>query len=153
MRAKPKRLFSNDWILTCDDGQEVLLDLLTWREGAEFSLLGETYSLEKMGAFSRDFQLRCGGSVVAVARNRRGFRTHIDVEWAGRHLVLEKLSAFRRGFQLTEEERAVGTLRPQGFSRTTDIDLPEEFPLILRLFLLWLVVLMWNREGAAAAAS
>ena len=38
MLARPKAWFSNDWLLTDDDGREVLLDQSVWRETASFEL-------------------------------------------------------------------------------------------------------------------
>ena len=49
---------------------------------------------------------------------------------------------------------AVGTIRRETWtSRKARVELPDELPLPVRVFVLWLVLLMWKRESDAAASS
>jgi len=39
------------------------------------------------------------------------------------------------------------------FTRKATVDLPDELLLPIKVFLLWLTVILWKRESDAAAAS
>mgnify|MGYP001815571877 CR=1 FL=1 len=154
MRAQPLAWYSKDWKVSCEDGREVVLDLLRWREGAELDFGGESFSLEKAGVLSRDFVLRRGDTVIARAYKPSSMRSRFEVEIEGEHYELEKASAFGRSFIVRRGGRQVGSIQTLGaFSRKCQIDLPHEWPLALRLFLFWLAVVVWNRETATVAAT
>ena len=153
MYAEPKTWYSRDWTVHCEDGRDLLLDLANWREGAELELDGESFTLAKESAFSRRFSLRRGDRLVARAEMPSRWRSRFEIEIGRDRYVLEKASVFRRGFLVRREDEVVGSIEPRGMlTRKSDIDLPDDWPLAVRLFVFWLVVVIWNRQAAAAAA-
>jgi len=53
---------------------------------------------------------------------------------------------------LFDGDRQIGTISPHGFfTKRADIDLPGEWPLANRIFIFWLVFLMWKRESQSAS--
>src|SRR5919202_1422104 len=47
----------------------------------------------------------------------------------------------------------VGSVRRRGFfNREWTVDVPEELPLEVRVFVVWLVIILWKREDSATAA-
>ncbi|MFT7486732.1 MAG: hypothetical protein ACI9F9_002588, partial [Candidatus Paceibacteria bacterium] len=49
-------------------------------------------------------------------------------------------------FELRKDGELLGTIRRSNFfSRQMDIDLPEEFPVAVRVFIIWIALLMLRR--------
>jgi hypothetical protein len=60
---------------------------------------------------------------------------------------------FSRTFELHAGSTVVGSLSARGvFSRRMNVDLPETLPLAVRVFVVWLTVVLWKREAEAAGS-
>ena len=60
--------------------------------------------------------------------------------------VLRARSILRRSYELVEGGRVVGSVEPAGaFTRKGRARLPRELPFETSVFILWLVLLMWQR--------
>ncbi len=68
---------------------------------------------------------------------------------------MKKESAWRSAFVLSRNGVGlVGSVRRKGlFERERTVDLPEELPLEVRVFAVWLVVVLWKREVSTAPAA
>jgi len=68
-------------------------------------------------------------------------------------MVLEATSPWRRPFELKEDDEVIGRIAPRSvFRREVEVDLPEDLPLEIRLFLVFLTLILWRRSDNAAAA-
>jgi hypothetical protein len=153
LEAAPKHLFSNDFVVRSSVGSTTL-DISAWRERAEFELGGVPHRLYREGMLTGAFVLERAGFVIARAVKHSVFRSSFDVEFNGLHYTLRKPSFFSRGFGVFVGDRQVGSIAPAGyFTRRTVVDLPSEWPDAVALFVFWLVLVMWKRQRAAAAAS
>lgn len=48
----------------------------------------------------------------------------------------------------------MGKIGPEGiFTRSVSVELPEEWELAVRVFVVWLCVVLWRREGAGAGGA
>ncbi len=151
IEAVPTGFWRNDFMLHSSDGSLVELDVSSWREKAEFDLQGARYRLYREGILG-DFVLERDGTVIARATKTSAFRAKFELDVNGHALTLKKLSPWRRGFGVYDGEVTVGSIAPvKWYSKRSEIDLPDEWNLALQLFLFWLVLLMWNREEAAAS--
>lgn len=152
LQAVPKNIFANGFFL---QEQDVLLgeiDSSIWREKARLEVEQATYLLYREGYFSGAFVLERDGTVVARALKPSAIYNTFEVEVPNsRHLALRKLSVLHRRFGLFDGERQIGTIYPlHAFTRRTQIDLPADLPLPVRVFLFWLVFIIWKREQAAS---
>jgi hypothetical protein len=124
-----------------------------WREKARLELEDGTYELYREGTYRGDILLEKNGKIVARAAKPSAFRGRFDVEVSNRQLVLRKPSIWRRRFGLFDGEEEIGAIQPLGLlRRRTNIDLPSDWPLAIRVFVFWLAFLTWKREDAAAAS-
>jgi len=74
------------------------------------------------------------------------------VDHAGRNYVLGAESAVRRKFVLNENGETVGSVSPlNAFTRKCLVDLPVDIPLPVRVFMIWLVIILWKRDSDTAA--
>jgi hypothetical protein len=56
-------------------------------------------------------------------------------------------------FDLFDGEKQIGSIYPLGiFTRRSNIDLPDDWPLAIRVFLFWLAFIIWKRQHQAAAS-
>ena len=99
------------------------------------------------------FLLQRGDAVVASAEKPSALRKEFQIEHEGRRFTLKKRSGWSREVVLFEGDRELGSIAPEGFFTTrAKVGLPEDLPIPLRLFSIWLTMLLWKR-GADAADS
>lgn len=157
LRAIPKGLFSNDYEIYRDEDQVAFLDPSAWREKAELEIEGQRYKLDREGWVGEFRLLDKMNHPVAKAAKTSAFKNRFEVEQGERRFVLDKTSFWSRGFSLWEvvpgpagseaRESLVGQIDREGLlTRRAVIDLPEDLPLPVQVFLFWLVVVLWNRQ-------
>jgi hypothetical protein len=148
----PKTIWSYSFDVQ-EGGQAVAqsADLSWWRDKGELSIQGKTYTARRRrGAYV----LESGAEVVASAVRPRWWRREHTIEHAGRVYSLRPKSAWRREFRLFEGGAQIGSIAQQGFfTRKAAVDLPATLPLVLQVFVMWLVVTMWKHEDAAAGGA
>ena len=96
-----------------------------------------------------------GDTVLARAKKVSIWKLQFVVAVNGSQYQLEATSAWqwRRSFVLRSGDTLLGTIAPQSpWNRNATIDLPEALSLPVRIFLVILVICMWQRDEAATAA-
>lgn len=118
---------------------------------------GASYDVFREGAFSGRFVLESNGTELASAEKPSAFHRSFTVPFGGKSFRLEAEDAFKRTFLVLEQDRQVGAIVPEGiFTRRATADLPDDMPLPVQAFLIWLTVILWKRDadaGTAAAAA
>ena len=103
---------------------------------------------------SGHFILESLGSVMARAEKLSAFRRSFTIHHEDRRYTLRAKAIFRRTFLLLEGDREVGSLSPEGlFTRRATVDLPQALPLPVKVFIIWLAVILWKRESDSSAAA
>jgi endo-1,4-beta-mannosidase len=152
LQAITKGILSRSFQLEQENQLIGEFDPSLWREKAQLELEDGTYELYREGAYRGDFLLEKNGKIVARAAKPSAFRGQFEVEVSNRRLVLRKPSIWNRRFGVFDGEKEIGAIQPLGLlRRRTNIDLPSDWPLAVRIFLFWLAFLMWKRESAAAS--
>ena len=156
LRAVPDGWFSYDFTVFDRSGTSVAqVDLANWRETAKLEVRGTRYEAHRKGWRSKEFILeREDGRVVAVAEKPSAWKDRFVFEHGGNRYELKKESAWRSAIVLSRNGVGlVGSVRRRSFfNREWTVDVPEELPLEVRVFVVWLVVILWKREDSAAAA-
>jgi hypothetical protein len=154
MRARPKHLFSWGFDLYLDGAFLVGFDTSWLREGGRFTYEGRECRLSREGLWSGDFLLTADEQVLARATKESAWVRRFIVRTGQRELMLTAASAFARSFRLVEGAALVGAIKPDHFfTRGCTLELPDYLPVPVRVFLFWLVVLMWRRADSAAAGA
>jgi hypothetical protein len=153
LEAIPTDILSTNFRL---QQQNLLLgevDVSILREKARIELEDGTYELYRERQFSGDFVLERNGKIVARATKPSALQNRFDVELPDRRLVLRKVSIWNRRFELFDGEKQIGSIYPLGiFTRRSNIDLPDDWPLAIRVFLFWLAFIIWKRRNQSAAS-
>ncbi len=153
LKAVPVSFFSWDFRVLEGDREVAEMDLALWREKAVLTVEGLPYRVSREGLAHGAFLLEDGaGRVVARAEKPNALRRSFVVEHGGRRFRLEAWTPFGRAFVLRDDRNVVGTVKPDNFiTRRATAELPEDLPLAVRAFLLWLVFILWRRDAATDA--
>jgi hypothetical protein len=152
LQATPCGWFS--WNFVVSDGEKPVADirLAVLREAGELVVEGLTYRVNREGIMSGAFVLQKSDRELARAEKPSAFQRSFLVTQEGRSYTLGAESAFRRKFVLKENGQLVGSVHPfNTFSRRCAVDLPAEIPLPVRVFMVWLVIILWKRDSDGAA--
>jgi hypothetical protein len=154
LRAFPKSWFSPDYKVLEDNAIIAIVALSWMREAGELTIAGSSYRVYREGLLTGSFVLESDGSILASADKPSAFYRSFLVKHDGKEYTLEAESAGYRKFVLLEGGKQLGSVYPEhALTRKAVIDFPEEIPLVVRVFMFWLVVILWKRASDAAAAS
>jgi len=148
LKLVPKHWFSWDFAVLDDRGIVADIDISWWREKGVPTVQGASHPVYRERLMSGDFILESAGSILARARKPSAFRRCFKVEHAGRQYTVRAQSAFRRTFVVLDGDIGIGSISPDGiFTRRASVDLPEDMPLPMRVFIVWLAVILWKRAS------
>ncbi len=147
--AKPLSLLSTRYRVFEDGRPVAVIETSRMREAGRLILEEAAYSVYREGVFFGRYVLENeDGEVLATAEKPGLFARRFEVEHDGSTTVLRAASLFRRPFVLTEHGEEVGRIHPvRLLSRSALADLPEAWLPAVRLFMLWLVLLLWRRDS------
>jgi hypothetical protein len=102
---------------------------------------------------SGKFILEADGAIVASAQKPSSLRRRLLIEHDGRQYELKPQGLFTRTYELHDGPAVIGSLSARHvFTRAMDVDLPETLPLPVRVFVVWLTVILWKRDAQASSA-
>lgn len=154
LQLEPKHWYSWDFTLMAGDAALAQIDFSSWRERGSLRIQGQTYTVTKEGLLSGGFTLASPGGTVATASRESVFRRQYRVVAGGHSYTLQPRSTWGRAIVVREGDRELGTIAPRGiFTRRGTVSLPDVVPLPVRVFLVWLALLLWKREAEAANAA
>lgn len=152
LKAIPKAWYS--WDFTILDGSQPVadIDMSLWREKGVLMILDTAYKVYREHVMTGSFILESEGTILARAIKPSLFLRSFIVEHAGKQYALR--SALWRRYRLLDGDREIGSVSPETIiMRRANVDLPEDLPLSVRIFILWLVILLWKRDSDSAASS
>jgi hypothetical protein len=153
LEARPRNLFSRDFFIEANGREVSKLEVPLWREAGAFTIEGQPYRIYREGWMSGAFLLESGGRQIGRAIKPSAFRSQFDLELDGSRYSLQRTALFGRTFTILRGGAEVGSIRPVSvFSRRALIDLPSDWPLSVKVFVFWLVLVIWNRDRSAAAS-
>jgi hypothetical protein len=142
------------WDFDVSDGERHVahVGVSAWGEKGILTIDGVDHRVYREGVRSGDFLLERDGIVLARAAKPSAFRSAFEVRHDGRLYDLAKESVWQRRFVLRSGNAEIGSLAPRStFGRAAVVTLPEPWPLSLKVFVIWLVVILWKHAAAAAS--
>ena len=151
LEAIPTNFFSTNFRLQQETKLVGELDPSVWRCKATLELEDGTYTLYRERFLGGDYLLERNGNIVARAVKLSMLHDKYAIQIGNRMIELRKSGWASRKFVLFDSDKQIGTISPRGmFSKRADIDLPAEWPLASRVFMFWLVLLVWKQQSQAA---
>ncbi len=136
-------------------GEEELtqLKVSTFKNRGSFYLDGEVFVIEPEGFWRTNALLKRDGVVIAKAVKTSIWKRRFEITSAGHRLVIEGRGWSGREYVLLLGKQEVGWVKREGFTgRRMRLDFPDEVPLVLQVFLTYIVAAQARREAAAAAS-
>jgi len=143
----PKNWFT--WNFSVRDGARTLADvrLSSWRDAGTLSVEGIEYVVSRE-TWLGDFLLQQSGPVLARATRPTLFRRSFVITYKERSYTLKAQSMFRRTFVVLDgAEKEIGSIVPTNmFTRKSVVTLPDDWPLPVESFAMWLTMVHWKRD-------
>ena len=151
LRARPKKWYSWDYDVQDAEGRHVAdVGLSSWRERGKVVLGGSEYRVRPEG-WCGPFVLEQNGSVRARAHKPSVFRNDFEIEYEGDHYTLKPRSFWGHALVLRQGGEELGTIqRTAWYKSCARAEMADRLPPVLQLFAVWLTLLLWKREAAAA---
>ena len=151
LEARRASLWNRTYNITVDGVSVVTWKGSVWKSGGQFEVDGRRYVVTSNAFATRYEMVDQTGMVVASAR--RVGRKNWTVEAEGRTHQFRRASMWREEQELLVDGQRVGSVRRPSLWRTDAIaDLPT-LPLATQIFVLCVVLTMWDNAATAAAAS
>jgi len=147
----PRAWYSSDYRILSEGVQLTCLKFESGPERSIFTLAGNIYLARKEKWNSSNFFLYLEKTQIIRAEKPNWLSKTISFEHQNR---LYTLNSGFNGFTLNSFGIEVGSIKkPRWFSRAAVASLPEEFPLPVSIFTIWLVLLMWKRDADSDAVA
>jgi|SRR5690606_6477702 hypothetical protein len=149
--ANPQGFSARTYLFEEDGWEAGVLRVRYFREAAEYEVGGKTYQMKRERYMSGPFLLLEDGQVILSAEKTSIIFNRFRFEWAGETYWLKSLDWTIRHFAVLAGEKQVGRIEKSGWiSRRSTIDLPKDWPLHVRVFIFWLVSVLWDRQATAS---
>ncbi len=133
------------------DGERQLaqVDVSALKEDGVLTIDGVAHGVYRDGVIRGDFLLERDGIVLARATKPSAFRNRMVIRYDGQTYEMEKASVWRRSLVVQSGGAEIGSIAPtSAWRRTAAVKLPQPWPLPLKVFVIWLAIVIWNREMA-----
>ncbi|WP_229072873.1 hypothetical protein [Actinoplanes sp. DH11] len=150
LKAEGRGFWKNKYDLLHDGVKVACWDPSMWSTGGSFTLDGRSYRVRANG-WGTKYTMTDDQDAVHASAVRVG-RKNWTVEADGRVYEFQRTSSWRNDQQLVHNGIPVGTIkRRNSFSSKVEADLPG-LPLPVQIFVLGVLISLWNSQAAAAAA-
>ena len=149
--AKPHSCFSWSFSIFDDEGNQIADISQQWfRERGEFRIGSHTFGVQRDSLLEGIFSLRQDDSVLVTAKKKSMFLRSFDVQIGNTSYTLAAVHPFTRRFILQDQNgQNLGEVCPSHlFTRQATITFSEEFPVAIRVFFFWLVLILWRRQAS-----
>ena len=146
----PRRWYS--WDFSVADGGRALAEfkLSLWREKGVARADGVDYQLFRESPLG-DFVVQRAGSVIARATKQSLCRREFIIRYRERSCTLRAKGPFSRTFVVLDGSTQIGSLVPEhSFTHRATVALPDDWPLPLKLFVMWLTIVHWRRNASGS---
>jgi hypothetical protein len=149
LKATKPSPWRNRYELVSDGKPLATWERRRWRTGGTFDLAGRRYEVSS-NAWGTRFQMTDQFGLIVAAADRVG-RKRWTVEASGRSYQFKRASLWRPEEVLVADGRPVGSVRRTSLWRSdTAAELPG-LPLPVQVFVLVVVLTMWDSRAAASA--
>jgi len=115
-----------------------------------FSLDGQDYVAKATSLLGVSFSLYRGDDVVVVKKTTSLLANAQQIEHDGRTWLMRPARYFGKTFNvLSDGDAVVGTVAPARFFfplSDITVDLPDDVPIVVQVFMLWLAVRSWATD-------
>ena len=145
----PHSWLSWDFSVVRGDSVIAEIEIPRWRETGVLKVGGLHYAAYREGVIGGSFILALDTTQLARAERTNWLSRSITIK-RGEKTYRLKAKSFGPSFILLDNGQEVGSLVPRGmFTRKTSVSLPDQLPLPVQMFVIWLT--LYQRETDAGA--
>ena len=149
-RNKP---FSREYVAKENGTVVAELSRAIWRRRAEMNCQGHTLRLKRQGAAKSTYALRDGDATIAEVEKPSVLRSRLAFRYGGNDFEIVDKAWYSQKLLVKSGGSVVGSIRRRGvFASGALVDLPDDLPLALRVFVGWIGMVRWDDEASAAVA-
>lgn len=153
LEAEPTGWFSWNALITSDAAPLTELAISAWKGRGAFELEGQSFTIEPIGFWGHNAELRRNNSVIAKATKTGMLARRWAISSAGHQFTLESRSWRGREYALRLGNQEVGHVTRKGMTgRRISLQFPDDVPEVLQIFLTYVVLCQGKREAAAAGS-
>lgn len=150
LRAIPTHICARRFSIRDGDQEVAELSIGWFSETGTATAEGRAMQLRREHVAGGAFELEVGGTLIAKAYKPSLFRNRFELDFGNVRIILERESLLGFAFVIRRGRDVLGRIeRPNVFTREAEIDLPDEWPIPLKLFVIWLVLIIWRRLNSA----
>ena len=147
----PHSMLSWDFSVLRDGTPVAEIDVSWFREKGVLTVEGVQYPVYREHVLSGAFILEFNGTPLARAEKPSALFRSFLVEHGDKTYTLKAETALFRKFVLLDNDVEIGSITPAGpLVRRASVDLPDDLPLPVNVFLIWLTILLWKRAAEKA---
>jgi hypothetical protein len=152
LEAEPRGWGSWSTVITTAGQPVTELKISLFRSRGRFQLDGQEFSIEPSGFFHQSASLLRRGGVIAKSEKTSFFRRRFVITSAGHRMELKSFGWWGREYELLMGGQQVGRVTRKGMTgRKMSLDFPDDVPVVLQVFLAYLVLCQVKREAARSA--
>jgi hypothetical protein len=151
LEARKVSLWHNRYELVVDGLPITLWEGRVWRSGGTFELAGRRYDVAANFLGSRFEMADDDGATVAAAE--RVGRKRWSVDAGGRIYRFQRTSWWRQEELLLADDRPVGSIRRTSSWRSGVVAELPDVPLVIQVFVVAVVLNMWDSQAADASGA
>ena len=152
LHARPKNFFSHAYRVFHGEKLVARVDVSHFSRRGALAVGNRELVLRKQGVLHPEYLMLLNEEAVAQARKESFLCDRVQLLLGGADCELRRKGLFGSCYLVWLGDEQIGEIRRTNlFSRRAVIDLPEEWPLELRLFVFWIVVLFWRRDTASSS--
>jgi len=149
LEARRVSIWRNRYELTLDGRPLARWDGRTWRTGGRFALEGRRYEV-RSNVWGNRFEMTDEFGMSVAAADRVGHKRWM-VEASGRSYQFHRASPWRPEQVLVAGGRPVGSVRRASMWRRDAVAELPDLPLPAQVFVLVVILTVWDSSAAAAA--
>lgn len=154
LTATPKNILAHDFHIQRDGEPVAFLDRALLRRKGVIEIEDARLSVQTDGFLHPEYTLLLDEKPVARAHKPSVVRDVIQLQLGDVTCEIRRKAWFSTRFYVWNGDQRIGEIaRQHWYSWKARVELPDDWPLGLQIFVFWIVLLFWKRDAAAANGS
>lgn len=128
-------------------GREIAtIKMSPWRESAEVIIEGKQTEFYRENFVNGDYVLKFRDKVYIKAKKPSFWKYEMIIHASDHTFELKPCGLFTNSYEVYQDEIKKGEIsRTAWFKKNAKMDLPDDWPVVLKVFIFLLVIVLWDR--------
>lgn len=154
IELRKKGFFSSEYVAEENGDIVATLSRSMWRHQGSVIIQGKTLTLKKQGVLKDRFTLFEEDTPILEVTQPKAFRHRLEFQYNQSNFKIRDKTWYNTTLLVESEGSTVGSIKSKGlFSSRAIIDLSDNFPLTIRVFIGWIAMERWDEVTFVVAAA